>query len=426
MDMKKLKEYIVTDAFTERIEPLYPGSAQENRHRYLHLADMFTDTFGEPTGEIRLFSAPGRTEIGGNHTDHQHGRVLAASVDMDMIAAACANDSGMIRVKSEGYPLCEISLDNLIPVEEEKNTTASLIRGIAAYFAGNLNAKTTGFDAVVTSTVLPGSGISSSAAFEVLIGNIINTLFYEGKADAVKIAQIGQYAENVYFGKPSGLMDQTASSVGNILTIDFEDTEHPIVSRLNVDFTTTGLALCIIDSGADHADLTGEYAAIPTELGKICAMFGKKVLREVPKEDFLARLPEIRKEAGDRAILRALHIYADNERVPAQAGALESGDYETFLRLVKESGRSSWMYLQNITPLGSAEHQEMGVALAICETLLGGRGAFRVHGGGFAGTCQAFVPTDMLGSFREQADALLGPGSCHILSIRGVGGCCVL
>jgi len=426
MKLKELAGYVATPDFAEKIGPLYPGRARENARRYLHLLEMYEQTFGNADGEIRLFSAPGRTEIGGNHTDHQRGRVLAASVDMDMIAAAATNTSGRIRVMSEGFPMCEISLDELDVAEDEKNTTASLIRGITAYFVRELGSEVTGFDAVVTSTVLPGSGISSSAAFEVLIGNIINTLFYAGKASAIQIAQIGQYAENVYFGKPSGLMDQMASSVGNMLTIDFKDNANPIVKKLDVDFEKTGLALCIIDSGADHAELTGEYAAIPIELKKICALFGKEVLRDIPKEDFLAALPNARKEAGDRAVLRAFHFYADNDRVPMQAQALESGDYESFLELVKESGRSSWMYLQNITPLGSAAHQEMGVALAVCETLLAGRGAFRVHGGGFAGTCQAFVPVDMLEDFRKNVEALLGEGCCHVLNIRGIGGTNVL
>ena len=420
MNLENAKQAVCSDAFAGKLKPLYGEKAAENAGRYRELLAMYEETFGDAQ-EITFFSAPGRTEIGGNHTDHQHGRVLAASVDMDTIAAVSANEDGVIRVLSQGFPMCEISLEQLEPVQEEKNTTASLIRGVAAAFA-SLGCKVGGFNAAAVSSVLPGSGISSSAAFEVLIGNIINSLFFDGKVDAVKIAQIGQYAENVYFGKASGLMDQTASSVGNILTIDFEDNEHPVVRKLDVDFEKTGLALCIIDSGADHADLSDEYSAIPLELKKICRMFGKEVLREIPKEEFLARLPQIRREAGDRAVLRAFHFYEDNERVPMQVKALEEGDIDTFLRLVKESGYSSWMYLQNITPAGSKEHQEMGVALAVCDTLLHGRGAYRVHGGGFAGTCQAFVPLDMLDEFRKEADRILGEGSCHVLSIRSTGG----
>ncbi len=424
MNGSEMIRMIGTEEFIDRIRPLYGDRAEERVAAYLELVELYQETFGE-AGDLALFSAPGRTEIGGNHTDHQHGRVLAASVDMDMISAAQVTEDSLIRVKSEGYPMCEISLNELEPVEAEKNTTASLIRGVAAGFA-RMGCKLKGFQAVVKSNVLPGSGISSSAAFEVLIGNIINSLFFDDQADAVRIAQIGQYAENVFFGKPSGLMDQTASSVGNMLTIDFEDTAKPVVRRLNVEFDKTGLALCIINSGADHADLTDEYAAIPIELKKICRLMGKEVLREIPKEEFLRRLPEIRPQVGDRAILRALHFYDDNDRVPRQAEALESGDIDGFLKLVKESGYSSWMYLQNITPCGAKEHQEMGVALAMCSQLLGERGAFRVHGGGFAGTCQAFVPTDMLEQFRNEIDRVLGEGSCHVLSIRGIGGTRVL
>lgn len=420
MNIQGWRENFKTAGFLETMKTLYGGKAAENALRYDALLDMYGEAFGD-SDKIALFSAPGRTEIGGNHTDHQHGRVLAASVDMDMIAAASQVEAQEICVQSEGYPMCRISLEDLSVKEEEKNSTAALIRGVAARFV-ELGCEVKGFHACVKSSVLPGSGISSSAAFEVLIGNIINSLFFGGKVSAVEIAQIGQYAENVYFGKPSGLMDQTASSVGNMLTIDFEDTAHPIVKKLDIDFEKTGLALCIIDSGADHADLTDEYAAIPVELKKICRLLGKEVLREIPEAEFMAAIPKIRKEVGDRAILRALHFYGDNERVPKQAAALESGDIDTFLQLVKESGRSSWMYLQNIVPCGYKEHQEMGIALALCDTFLKGRGAYRVHGGGFAGTVQAFVPVDMLEEFRTEVEAILGAGSCHVLSIRSVGG----
>ncbi len=420
MNIETWKKKLGQECFETEMRKLYGSKAKENTKRYERLLDMYRETFGD-SEELALFSAPGRTEIGGNHTDHQHGCVLAASVDMDMIAAASVVEENEICVQSEGYPMCRISLENLAVKEEEKNSTAALIRGVAARFT-QLGCKVKGFKACVMSSVLPGSGISSSAAFEVLIGNIINSLFFEDRVSAVEIAQIGQYAENVYFGKPSGLMDQTASSVGNMLTIDFEDTAKPVVRKLDIDFEKSGLALCIIDSGADHADLTDEYAAIPLELKEICRLMGKEVLREIPEADFMAQLPRLRKEVGDRAILRALHFYGDNERVPKQAAALESGDIDTFLKLVKESGYSSWMYLQNIVPCGSKEHQEMAVALAMCDKLLAERGAYRVHGGGFAGTVQAFVPADMLEEFRAGMEAALGAGSCHVLSIRPVGG----
>ncbi|MCR5160432.1 MAG: galactokinase [Lachnospiraceae bacterium] len=420
MKREDWEAFFSTDSFNKTAQTLYGPEKDKAQERYTALLQLFDDTFGEG-GDIALFSAPGRTEIGGNHTDHQHGRVLAASVNMDSIAAVRVTGDGWIRIKSEGYPKCEISLDSCEPAEEEKNTTASLIRGVAAAFIQR-GCVISGFEAAVTSSVLPGSGISSSAAFEVLVGHIINHLFYEKKASAVEIAQIGQYAENVFFGKPSGLMDQTASSVGNLLTIDFNDPKNPIVHKLDVDFAACGLALCIIDSGADHADLTDEYAAIPIELKKLCACFGKDVLRDIPEEDFMEKIPELRKAAGDRAVLRAFHFYADNARVPEQAKALESGNTDEFLRLVNESGRSSWMYLQNIVPCGSKEHQEMAVTLAVCEKLLGGRGACRVHGGGFAGTVQAFVPVDMLDDFRSSVEKTLGSGCCHVLAIRPEGG----
>ena len=422
MKLEQLKKKVSAPEFKEKIRPLYADRAAENAPRYSTLLDKFEQTFPEDAEkDIILFSAPGRTEIGGNHTDHEAGRVLAASVDMDMIAAAAANGGKMVRVLSEGFPMCEISLEDLSVQESEVNSTAALIRGVAARFA-QMGCSVEGFDAAVTSTVLPGSGISSSAAFEVLIGNIINTLFYKGAADAVKIAQIGQYAENYYFGKPSGLMDQMASSVGNIITIDFADAANPVVRKLDVDFEKAGLKLCIINCWASHADLTDEYAAVPKEMQSVAALFGKKVLREVAWEDFMEAIPGIRNRLGDRAVLRCLHFYRDNDIVPRQAEALEKGDIETFLSLVNESGRSSWMLLQNIVPTGANERQEMAIALALSNTLLKGRGASRVHGGGFAGTCQAFVPSDMIYDFTKWMDRLLGSGSCHILNIRPIGG----
>ena len=384
------------------------------------LLDSFEKTFGAGR-EISLFSAPGRTEIGGNHTDHQHGRVLAASVNLDTVAAVSENGTNVIRIQSEGYPLCEVDLTDLAIREEEKNTTMSLIRGVAAAFR-DLGCESRGFDAYVISDVLRGSGLSSSAAYEVLLGVILNGMYFDGKVDAVKIAQIGQYAENVYFGKPSGLMDQMASSVGNLVTIDFADPKAPIVERVEFDFSKTGYSLCIIDSGADHADLTDEYAAITVELKKISNYFGKNVLREIPKDEFYAAIPALRKLAGDRAVLRAMHFYDDNDRVPQQVEALKNGDFDTFLEMMKASGRSSWMYLQNVIPAGYTEHQEVAMALAMCDKLLAGRGAYRVHGGGFAGTVQAFVPNDLLDTFCEKMEAVLGKGSCHVLSIRPVGG----
>lgn len=367
------------------------------------------------------FSAPGRTEIAGNHTDHQYGCVLAAAVNLETVADVCLNGSNQISIQSEGYPAFSVDLNDLSVREEEKNTTAALVRGVAAAFV-HRGAKIAGFDAKIKSTVLPGSGLSSSAAFEVLIGTILNELFFEKKLSPIEIAQIGQYAENVYFGKPCGLMDQTASSVGSLVFIDFENPVQPKVEKIHFDLAESGYALCIIDSGADHADLTDEYAAIPAEMKQVCKFFGKEVLRQIPEDDFFSALPDLRRTVSDRAILRAIHIYEENERVLGQVKALKSQNVDTFLELVKESGRSSWMYLQNITPTGAVMHQEVAVALALCKKLLAGKGAYRVHGGGFAGTVQAFVPLDILDTFKDKIEAILGTDSCQVLNIREEGG----
>ena len=382
------------------------------------IREIFEKTFH--TVPTHVFSAPGRTELSGNHTDHQHGRVLAAAVELDTQGAVALNGTDTIRVLSEGYPLCEVDLRDLSVRPDEKNTTAALIRGVAAGFAQR-GCAVKGFDAYVTSTVLPGSGLSSSAAFEVMLGTAINRLFSCG-ADAVEIAQIAQYAENVYFGKPCGLMDQMASSVGGCVAIDFADPSAPVITPVDFDFSVCGHALCIIDSGASHADLTDEYAAIPAELSAVCALFGKTVLRDVPEDDFYAALPRVRAAAGDRAVLRAIHIYDENRRVEAQVKALQRGDFNEFLRYVNLSGFSSQNLLQNVIPTGATAHQEVALALALARHLLNGRGACRVHGGGFAGTIQAFVPDDMLPVFRTGIEAVLGKGSCHVLAIRPVGG----
>ena len=367
------------------------------------------------------YSAPGRTEISGNHTDHQHGCVLAAAVNLETVANVTLAQENAITVFSEGYPSFSIDLDDLQVHPEEKNTTIALVRGVAAGFAQR-GAVLHGFQMKAHSSVLPGSGLSSSAAFEVLVGTIINDLFCDGKFSPVEIAQIAQYAENVYFGKPCGLMDQMASSVGGLVFIDFANPAEPVVEQIDFDFAATNHALCIIDSGADHADLTDEYGAIPGELAQICRWFGKKTLRQVPQKDFLDAIPDLRGSIPDRAILRAIHVYQENERVRKQMQALKDDDFSTFLRLVTESGKSSWTYLQNICPAGETDLQPVAVALAMCDTLLQGKGACRVHGGGFAGTVQAFVPFDMLEDFKQNIEAVLGMDSCHVLSIRPEGG----
>ena len=380
----------------------------------------FEKTFGEKATYV--FSAPGRTELSGNHTDHQHGQVLAAAVNLEMLAWVKPNDSTIIRVMSEGYPMSVIDVSDLEIKEAEKNTTNALIRGVAAKFI-QMGCEVKGFDAYVTSTVLPGSGLSSSAAYETLIGTIINHLYYGAKATAVEVAQIGQWAENVYFGKPCGLMDQTASSVGSVIGIDFADNSNPIVEKIDLDLTANGYALCIIDSGADHADLTDEYAAITVELKNVCRIFGKEFLREVDEDEFYANIANVRQVAGDRATLRAMHVFAENKRVEAQKAALRANDFDTFLKYVTESGLSSWRFLQNVTPKGRDEYQEVAFALALSEKLLAGtKGVCRVHGGGFAGTIQAFVPLEILDTFKTEIEKVLGEGKCHVLSVRAEGG----
>ena len=417
------KQELSDGVHAARLASLYccaPAETASEAARYAAVLDGLEKTFGSHA-EAGLYSAPGRTEIGGNHTDHQHGRVLAGSVNIDMIAAAAPNDKNQLRVQSEGYDLCVIDLNDLEARKEEENTTASLLRGECAAFTQR-GAKLAGLDVYISSNVPKGSGVSSSAAFEVLIGVILNDCFMTEKVSPIAIAQIGQWAENVYFGKPCGLMDQMASSVGNIITIDFASPAKPVVEPVAVDFSKAGLALCILDSGADHADLTDEYAAIPAECRAVAAVCGGEVLRDVPFETFLAKLPECRRQCGDRAVLRAFHVYADNDRVAKQVAALHNGDFGTFLCLVNESGCSSWEYLQNVIPAGYKEHQEVGVAIAAAKHLLGDKGAVRVHGGGFAGTVQAFVPVEMLDEFKAGMEAILGEGRCHVLSIRPEGG----
>ena len=382
------------------------------------LLAQFHALFGDR--KARIWSAPGRTEIGGNHTDHQLGKVVAASVDMDMLAAAAANGGNTVNVKSEGYDMITLTLDTLTPVHGEEGTTTALVRGICAE-AAQRGFTVGGFDACITSNVLQGSGLSSSAAFEVLIGAVVNGLFCGGALNAKDLAIMGQHAENRFFGKPCGLMDQMASAWGGIIAIDFADPNDPQVTPVDFDFAAAGHSLCMINLHSDHADLTDEYAAIPRELRAVSAHFGKKVLREVDEAAFYAALPALRKEAGDRAVLRAVHIFNENRRVDRIVDALRAGDFDRFLAVVRESGRSSWVYLQNVVVCGSTQDQAAAVALALCEKVLGERGAFRIHGGGFGGTVQAFVPDDLLDAFRAEIDAVFGPGSCQVMHIRPVG-----
>ena len=411
--------------FDEQLKYIYscddidiPGHIE----RFTEGVDGFIKTFAYKPEDIRLFSAPGRTEIGGNHTDHQHGCVLAASLNLDVIAVVSLNSKEEIRIKSKGYPMDVVKLSELEVDESENDKSSALIRGVTAKIK-SMGYSVCGFDAYTVSNVLKGSGMSSSAAFEVLIGTVINGLFCDNEINPIEIAKICQYAENVYFGKPCGLMDQMASSVGAVVSIDFKDTKEPVVNKVDFDFTKTGYALCIIDSGADHADLTDEYAAITVEMRKIANFFKKDFLREVDPEEFSKNLKNIREEIkDDRAILRAMHYFNDNIRAKEEVEALKNNDFEAFLNIVKKSGYSSFMYLQNVYAASMPEQQAVSLVLALCDEILGDNGAYRVHGGGFAGTVQAFVPYDMLDEFKTKIEAVIGEGMCHILSIRPVGG----
>jgi len=407
------------DGFFERV---YGPLAFKQKERYLSALEGFKEVFScDDNREVALFSAPGRTEIGGNHTDHNHGCVLAASVNLDVIAVAAKNNGGSIRVKSQGHDWDIIEdCENLAPVENETGRSASLVRGVAARLR-ELGYTIGGFDAYTTSDVLKGSGVSSSAAFEVLLCNIIANLFGDG-INPVLAAQVAQYAENVYFGKPCGLMDQMASSVGNIITIDFKDPASPIIEQVDFDFASCGHALCIVDTGGNHADLTDDYAAIRTGMESAAGVFQKPVLRDVAQREFFANIKAVRQKCGDRAVLRAMHFYADNARVGQQVDALKSGNFEAFKKLIIESGQSSFMYNQNVFTCKYPEEQGVSLALAVSEQVLRGKGAWRVHGGGFAGTIQAFVPNGLLDEYKAKIEALLGVGSCHVLAIRPVGG----
>ncbi len=397
-----------------------PNLLGPKRARLLKLLDAYQAAFG-PQEEVGLFSGPGRTEMGGNHTDHQRGRVLAAAVDLDALACAGPSGDDRVRILSEGYPALEVDLHCLTPQKEEEGRSEALVRGIAARMR-EMGYEPHGFHACVDSTVLSGSGLSSSAAYEVMVGVILNHLYCADKLDMVQIAQIGQYAENVFFGKPCGLMDQLASAVGGIVSIDFEDPETPRVKKLEYSLSSSRYALCVIDSGADHADLTDEYAAIPREMGAVARFFGKEVLRQVSEEAFWAHLAELRAQVGDRAVLRAIHFFTDNQLAAKEAQMLENDDFYGFLRLVNQSGQSSADHLQNLTCWSNPSQQAIPVTIALARRLLKGDGAVRVHGGGFAGTVQAYVPQDQVKEFQAGMEAVLGKGCCHVLRVRPVGG----
>ena len=421
-DSKILKEKIASGDFDARLKEVYLSdkAVADQKERLAVIIDEYVKLFGD-NENIELFSAPGRTEVGGNHTDHNHGKVLAASVDLDTVAAAVKRDDSVIVEKSFNFDALEVDISDLNVHTEEFGKSSGLIRGMCAGFV-EYGYKIGGFNAASMSRVLSGSGLSSSAAYEVLIGTILNHLYNDGKVSAVDIAKIAQFAENKYFGKPCGLMDQMASSVGSFITIDFKDPSEPVIKKVNFDFASCGHALCIIDTGGDHADLTDDYAAVRGEMEQAAEVFGKSVLRDVDEAEFMSNIPLVREKVNDRAVLRAMHFYAENKRAEAEVKALESGDFDAFKELVTESGRSSYMYNQNVFTTKDVAHQGVSLALAMCEYLLKGKGAWRVHGGGFAGTVQAFVPVDMLDDFCEKIEAVFSKGSCHVLSIRPFGG----
>ena len=419
MNLSELINNINSGALDDRFRSLY-GSVTPQRIRFLSALERFSKLYPEQD-DIQIFSASGRTEIGGNHTDHQHGCVLAAAVNMDMIAVAAPNDSGVIRFSSEQCPECTVSTDDLAVHEDEKGTTAALIRGIAAGLA-DIGANTGGLDILVSSDVPSGSGLSSSAAFEVLIGTVINYIYNDGKADAEEIAHIGQNAENLYFGKASGLMDQMASALGGMVAIDFEDPDSPKVERIDFDPGDAGYCICITDTGSSHADLSDDYSAVSAEMKHIAQAMGHTVLREADEEEFYRLIPELRKVCTDREILRVAHFYAENERAFLEAQALRNGDTEEFFELVNASGDSSAQLLQNLYPPSSPQSQPIPLAIMLSKRILGGSGAVRVHGGGFAGTIQAFVPIYTVREYIGEMERVFGAGSCHVLSVRNVGG----
>ncbi len=419
MKLTEIKNNIISGSYNDIFGVLYTD-VNDSIERYGKACDRFAHYFGDDR-DTCLFSAPGRTEVGGNHTDHQLGCVLAGSVNLDVIAVASKNDDGIVRIKSKGFDMDVIDTSVLTPVESENEHSASLIRGVCARIK-QLGYNIGGFDAYTTSNVFKGSGLSSSAAFEVLVGTIISYLYNDGKIDAVTIAKCSQYAENVFFGKPSGLMDQMASSVGGFVGIDFGDTENPIIEKVDFDFAGQNHSLCIVNTGGNHADLTCEYAAVPQEMRSVAEYFGKTALRQVAESDFYANIPAIREKCGDRAVLRAIHFFDDNRRAVEEKKALQNGDFAGFLKLIRESGQSSFMFLQNVYAASAPVEQGLSLALAISGRVLKDRGAYRVHGGGFGGTIQAFVPNDLLDDYINAIEGVFGKGTCYVLKIRPLGG----
>lgn len=394
------------------------GEVIKQRERYIKTAKKFIELFGDDK-DVMVISAPGRTEICGNHTDHNNGKVLAASINLDAIAIAARVEENVIHEKSEGHALNIVDLSELEPNVNDYGRSTSMIKGVAARLH-KLGYNIGGFVACTTSDVMGGSGLSSSAAFEVLIGNIISHLFNDGRIDAVEIAKAAQYSENVFFGKPSGLLDQMASSVGTFVNIDFKDTENPVIKKVDFDFASSGYSLCIVDTHGNHSDLTDDYAAVRNEMEDVAGAMGKMVLREIDFDDFRRAIPELKNKVNDRAVLRAMHFFKENERVDNAVSSLENNDFDGFLDSITESGLSSFMYNQNVYTPANPTEQKLSLALCVSDDLL--PKGFRVHGGGFAGTIQAFVKNDMLECYRSIMDSIFGDGSCHVLIIRPVGG----
>ena len=422
MKSTELRAALFRGDFDKRFCYIYgEGAVQAQKERYAKALSAFEELYGTDR-EVAFYSVAGRSELSGNHTDHNHGCVIAASINLDIIAVAAPREDSVIRIKSEGFPEDVVDLTAFTaPQKERFERSDALIAGMAAGFRKEGFA-VGGFDAYTTSNVLKGSGISSSAAFEDMVGNILNFLYNDGKISNVEIAKIAQYAENVFFGKPCGLMDQVACAVGGIVAIDFADPKQPIIEQIDFDMSGAGYNLCIVNTGGNHADLTGDYASVPAEMKSVAAYFGKPVLREVEEEKVLSSIAELREKTNDRAVMRALHFYAENRRVAAQKAALKAGDLNAFFELVIASGRSSFCYLQNVFTTQNPSEQGLSLALCLAErTLAGKKAAWRVHGGGFAGTIQAFVPNDTVETFRATMDAAFGTGACMVLRIRPVG-----
>ena len=415
----KIRNDILNGKFDNAFASLY-GDVKAAKTRYLDAIDCFQKLYGKRE-DVRLFSAPGRTEVGGNHTDHQHGCVLAGSVNLDVIAVVASTEDGSISVKSEGYNEDTFNIADLEVKEAENGKAIALIRGMCGEFKKD-GYEIGGFVAYTTSNVLKGSGLSSSAALEVLIGNILSHLYNGGEVDPVEIAKLAQRTENIYFGKPCGLMDQMACSVGGFVGMDFKNPSKPVIEKILFDISAHKHKLVIVNTGGNHADLTNDYADITTDCKNVSKYFGCNVLRDFNPDDFYRALSKLRAKVGDRAVLRAIHFFNENQRAIEEKAALKEGRFEDFLRLSKSSGRSSFQYLQNVYSPSNFLEQGLSLALAIAGKSLAGRGAYRVHGGGFAGTIQSFVPDDMLDSYLNTMKSVFGEDSCYVLNIRQVGG----